>query len=114
MSKNVKFGYLVDPKNSKRVVTVARRVNGDTVDFGFAVCNPGQRTVSYNSQEPKIYYSCGDLFTKDKGRKIAVGRLEKHPISIKLEDGQNPMDAIRKAVQSGTVEVPPSARRAFG
>jgi len=67
---NTKFLYLQDPKNSGRVITVARHVapTSRVVSFAFAICQP-----SCDSTGMPI--RMGDRFTKKLGREISEGRL---------------------------------------
>ena len=64
MNKEViKFSYHRDPRNSKRIMTICRRVRTDStsgykwVQFGFSICNPA------------------DKFSKKIGRDRAVDRM---------------------------------------
>lgn len=62
----IKFSYLRDPKNPKLVLTIAREIVKEGQLVGtiqqFSLCSPK------------------DQFSKKIGRKIACGRLEKHPL----------------------------------
>lgn len=76
MSEKIHFSYLRDPENDRRVMTVARRIEGEQIVFQTAVCNPK------------------DHHTKKVGRQIATGRLEKHPWHVSREEGVHPMETI--------------------
>lgn len=94
MSETVKFMYLRDPKNPKRVITVARQLteDGKFVKVGWAVCRPTVR-------EGKYIVSNGDEFNKKRGREIAVGRLKKNGGCLRISvEGKKPVVAIINAL----------------
>lgn len=70
-NNTIRYMYLRDPKNSKRVVTVARMVNTERneVVYGLSVCCPGNR------DELGYPIDNGDPYNKRRGRDIATGRL---------------------------------------
>lgn len=89
----VKFTHLRDPRNTKRVLTIATmktKENGaDVLNVGFAVNFISPR----NRYGHEIFANC-DVYDRKLGNKIAAGRAEKSPIRIEL-NGRHPMDAIR-------------------
>lgn len=90
----VKFAHLRDPRNPKRVLTIATtktQENGaDVLNVGFAV------NFITNDSDVTWLKSQGsnDVYDRKLGNKIAAGRVEKTPIRIEL-NGRHPMDAIR-------------------
>ena len=76
MNKNerrvVKFAYLRDERDPRRVMTIARRwgKNGKKMHYAFTICNP-----------------VADQFRKATGRELAVQRLEANPWKIRPEQG---------------------------
>lgn len=84
----IKFSYHRNPKNPKRVLTLARRLvkdeNSTYVELGFALCSPK------------------DIFSKERGRQIAIGRLEKNPFGSHraLKEKESPLKlAVETLVQ---------------
>lgn len=71
-TSSTKFLYLHDPKNPKRVITVARRVNLTTrvIDYALAICAPDRKNSLGGIAQR------GDLYRKAIGRTIASGRLD--------------------------------------
>lgn len=85
MSGMVKYLYLRDLKNSKRVITVARQLtDDDRMRIGVAVCKPNLKPTAFT------WGTVGDEFTKKRGREIALGRMNKSKEFISL-DGQQPI-----------------------
>ena len=76
----IKYSYHWDLHNPKRVVTIARQLirEGDqaALMLGFAICSPR------------------DQFTKERGRRIAQGRLERATIHSHrfLKKNESPID----------------------
>lgn len=87
----IRFTHIRDPRNEKRVLTIARTIEGDAVRFGYSlnyISAGGDRSSSADHPAP-------DVYNRKLGNKIAVGRLEKSPLRVSLLDGRHPMDAIR-------------------
>jgi len=84
-TETVKFLYLRDP-NSKRVVTVARKVSFDKgiITYGYSVSNPL------------------DVFKKELGRRISVGRMEAHPwvVPFNQNNKERPVELVMKDMLS--------------
>lgn len=107
---NVMYSYHTDPGCPNRVTTIARKIvmhetdGGGVVVFGFATCNPLRTAImqtggsfGFNS----FWHSKkGEIFSKKKGRMIALNRLDTQGISVRFNADQHPMDAIRKWVAS--------------
>lgn len=83
-----KFTHIRDPKNPKRVVTLARTIANedgkDVVHVGFA--------INYISASR---FATTDVYNRKLGNKIALGRLEHSPIRLPLVAGSHPMDVVR-------------------
>lgn len=88
-TNTVKFFYLPDPKHPDRVITVARRVNdkGTKMQVGVA-------TYHYDGLDRTP-------FTKEIGRNIATGRLDKDPLKIRL-GSDTPLRTAVRAVADAT------------
>lgn len=94
--KDIKFFYMQDPENPKRVVTLARELDKelDVLLFAWAVNTPKTK------EDPFIVVlegkKEGDQFQKKLGRKIATGRLlSSKAIAVKL-NGSRPIEAMLK------------------
>lgn len=110
MSDKVLFSYHRDPRDPNRVVTLARRVkpgsHGPLISFQFAVCAP-KRALAH-VQHGKEFHggvyiqyrdNTGDVFKKRRGREIALGRLDAHPIYVTGDVGDvHPLEAIRQYI----------------
>lgn len=78
---NVKYSYHRDPKNPKRVLTVARvrEPEGEGFKYRFAYAlNTVERTTAISLRDSiwEPYSKESDRFRKSRGRAIALGRLE--------------------------------------
>jgi hypothetical protein len=124
----VKFAYyrqaMSNPKpgnmlyySSERVVTVASALskNRSKLLYHVAVCAPTRRYMN-----DKAFYQIGDEFSRDRGRKIAGGRLASHPYKIglpksMLQEGRRfsyhelELIILRHAVNNDSL--PPCARK---
>lgn len=92
---NVRFSYHKDPKNPLRVVTVARMVEDGYMHVGWSINNPPKKYTDawpmavYGNTGEEIGYHViteetqtpGDMFSKKRGRQIALGRLHNAPWS---------------------------------
>lgn len=81
----IRFTHIRDPRNEKRVLTIARTIEGDAVRFGFS--------LNYVKQA-RYWERSADVYNRKLGNKIAVGRHNECPLRVSL-DGRHPMDAIR-------------------
>jgi hypothetical protein len=120
MSDDVRFSYHVDPVRRGRVITIARRLEGNEILFGFSVCKPTYWVIP---EEPTredtaciMHKVEGDRFTKKQGRRLAKGRLIKRPWRVtrmaEASGGENketvtklehPMDSVRRFFAEGNV-----------
>lgn len=85
-NNKVRFFYMFDSKNPRRMVTVVRRfhpVDRNVLQFQFAVNNPSSKTNGWGELLAK-----GDCAQKVTGRKIAFGRLETRPFEVDFETGR--------------------------
>lgn len=84
-TETVKFLYLRDT-NSKRVVTVARKVSFEK----------GLITYAYSVSNPL------DMFKKELGRRISLGRLEAHPtvVPFNASNKERPVELVIKDMLS--------------
>lgn len=85
-NNKVRFFYMFDSKNPRRMVTVARRFhpeNQNVLQFQFAVNNPSSKINGWGELLVK-----GDCAQKVTGRKIALGRLETRPFEVDFETGR--------------------------
>lgn len=83
-NNNVRFFYMRDSKDPRRMVTVARRFHPSdrsVLQFQFAVNNPNSKFDGWDSTK-------GDCPQKAVGRKIALGRLESRPFEVDFESGR--------------------------
>lgn len=98
MTSTIKFNHIRDPKNPKRVVTVARTIDiqGDEqrITFAFATNHPSTSLSTQHSwlKEPS------DQYRRKVGNYIATQRLVKRPLNIAVDKSVNPMAAILKFV----------------
>ncbi len=91
--KQVRFFYLRDPSDRRRVATFARILVGTELFYAWSI----------NRFSPSRYST--DNFTKSRGREIAFGRL-KHARSrreIELSDDKSPISTMLEDVVSGPV-----------
>lgn len=96
----IKNFYMQDPKNPKRVVTIVRQVDADDpeiVRFQFSVNRPDP--VFDHFYFDSVQVESGDQFSKKRGRKIATGRLEKDPMTVRL-NGRRHLHAILESLKS--------------
>lgn len=142
---NVKFSYHhvhFDGYEDSHVLTLARRVQGNAVTFGWSICFPGKwvpfegyvskmerdnevTAKLYSEQLDKLDASLkvgekanwpkqvtlyhgrtryarvkglrlekGDLFSKAKGRELALKRLNESPACLERKEGEHAIDAI--------------------
>lgn len=95
VAKPVKFTHIQDPRNQKRVLTLATvktQENGsDVLAVGIAMNFHVTEWTAENWGQPN------DVYDRKLGNKIAAGRAEKTPVRIELL-GRHPMDAIRQFV----------------
>lgn len=91
MDKNEKIFYFRDPKNPKRVMTVVVKFTDTTgygINFGamgLSVNRPTEWvTVFQGGTVLRKDREKGDVFSKERGRSIARGRMEAHPVRIQL------------------------------
>lgn len=98
MTQDIRYFYLRDPKNQKRSMCVARKLfkDEDVVHFQFSCNHP---TVKVEG----TVLDKGDVYSKKKGRMIAVGRLEKDPYILPLE-GRFPFRSILEALATYSQE----------
>lgn len=75
----VKFAYLRDERDPRRVMTIARAwgKNGNKMHYAYTICNPVE-----------------DQFRKATGRTEAVSRMESNPTKIRPEQGEFILRAI--------------------
>jgi hypothetical protein len=112
------YSYLRDPSNTKRVITVARKIEDGKITFGLAVCRPPEWRPEYTGDPTyKTYYlDKGDQHVKKTGRSIAEGRMN-HPtksLRILRIDGEHPMRTIAFNISYGHLgPVPTFVQRTF-
>ncbi len=83
-NNNVRFFYMRDSKDPRRMVTVARRFHPSdrsVLQFQFAVNNP-------NTKHDWTGHVKGDCPQKEVGRRISLGRLESRPFEVDFESGR--------------------------
>jgi hypothetical protein len=83
-NNNVRFFYMRDSKDPRRMVTVARRfhlTDRSVLQFQFAVNNP-------NTKYDWTGHVKGDCPQKEVGRRISLGRLESRPFEVDFESGR--------------------------
>lgn len=86
-NNKVRFFYMFDSKNPRRMVTVVRRFhpqNPNVLQFQFAVNNPSPIWDDWDH----ALTSKGDCPQKKVGREIALGRLEARPFEVDFEKGR--------------------------
>lgn len=89
-NNKVRFFYMFDSKNPRRMVTVVRRFhpeNRNVLQFQFAVNNPSAQWREAKDTGLPVS-SKGDCAQKVTGRKIALGRLETRPFEVDFETGR--------------------------
>lgn len=90
MDKNEKIYYFRDPKNPKRVMTVVvkftdTKYGNNFGSMGLSVNRPTEWVTRYHDSDLiRKDLEKGDVFSKARGRSIARGRMEAHPIRISL------------------------------
>lgn len=91
----VRFFYMRDPDDSRRMITVARKLReGDSnvLQFQFSVNNPKSFAhFSYDYRE--VVTTFGDAPRKETGRTISVGRLASRPFEVEL-NGRRQLTAL--------------------
>ena len=113
---NVRYSYHIDPVRRGRVVTIARKLDGNDVVFGFAVCKPTYWVIP---DEPKkddtkclMIKVEGDRFDKERGRLLSRGRMNKRPYRVTRQTDEtqddtakleHPVDTIRRYFEDGNV-----------
>lgn len=108
--KGTKVTYLQDPKNPKRVMTLAYKLGPeDSVSFSYSVNRPTlwkttQESIWYNYQSIYKDLQEGDQFSKKTGCNIALGRLNSRPTSVAL-NGDKPKIACLKALETDSNSV---------
>lgn len=121
--QNIRYTYLHDPKNPKRVLTLARTLEGGVLTVAWAMNTPPRKTANMWGD---LFREPGDIFTKKRGREIATGRLEcsslegvvtpgdefgspNPPTHFKvqtiLKEGESPVRAAMKAVSAANPHV---------
>lgn len=75
-TENIKYAYIQDPMDPRRVITIAREINNGVIRYGMAI-----NRVSKRAWAPQ------DRFNKELGRRIASGRLHKNPCEVQLTEG---------------------------
>lgn len=77
--RTVKYAYLRDERDPRRVMTIARRwgKNGNKMHYAYTICNPVE-----------------DQFRKASGRDEATRRMEVNPTKIRPEQGEFVLSAI--------------------
>ena len=75
----IKYAYLRDERDPRRVMTIARRwgKNGNKMQYAYTICNPVE-----------------DQFRKATGRDEATFRMETNPSKIRPEQGEFILRAI--------------------
>ena len=75
----IKYAYLRDERDPRRVMTIARRwgKNGNKMQYAYTICNPVE-----------------DQFRKATGRAEATARMETNPRKIRPEQGEFILRAI--------------------
>lgn len=103
----VRFSYHVDPEDQGRVVTIARKVEGNNVLFGFSVCQPTRWATFEGTDTVYKEKIKGDHFNKKDGRDMAVGRMNKRPFIVYRteEDTRHPLDVVRATFAAGFVSM---------
>lgn len=89
-SNKVRFFYMFDSKNPRRMVTVARRFHPqdpNVLQFQFCVNNPSTQWKEAKDTGLPVS-SKGDCPQKKIGREIVLGRLESRPFEVDFESGR--------------------------
>jgi hypothetical protein len=101
LSKDTRISYLRDPKNRNRVMTVvSKRTPQGELEVAFAINRPSEWKRSY---ETKFMHTerkePGDVFNKQKGLEIALGRLAIRPLTVPLL-GRTPTRAVLETLRT--------------
>lgn len=95
--EKVLFTYLHDQRNPRRIVTLARVRDSDTIDFAWAI-----NRVSADQT---------DNFTKKRGREIAYGRLARGlTLCASLQPDSRPLESVLNVLVH-SAHTPPILRR---
>ena len=89
-NENIRYAYFRDNNDPNRVLTIARRREGDELVIGYAICRPFNRG--------------GNRFKKDLGRRIASGRLEAHGLRVSLVEDTSGMISVLEGIQAFEAE----------
>jgi len=95
----VRFCYLRDPRDSNRVLTIARILDGDKVHYECAVNNIEYES-SYEDSHKRINRKQSDVFSRRLGRKIALGRLLANPKTIHVQENERAIEAVVESIAS--------------
>ncbi len=101
LSKDTRISYLRDPKNRNRVMTVVsqRQPSGD-LTVAFSVNRPSEWKRSYETKNMHTERKePGDVFNKQKGLEIALGRLAIRPLTVPLL-GRTPTRAVLETLRT--------------
>lgn len=91
LDKDIRFLYIHDTHNSKRVITIARTFDEKQNSVTFSFC------VNHPTKKSKHGYTIfhGDTFSKKLGRHIATMRLNQgKSFTVFLAQGERPIEAI--------------------
>ncbi len=115
MNTNTHFSFLRDPHNIDRVITVARKVEGSVITFGFAICRPDEWKTDVGKNFVDMHLQRGDRHDKAKGRLIAEGRMNNPATQAKIQvvAGEHPMTTIAKYMAVERIGMPTFVARTF-
>lgn len=102
-SNPTKYLYLRDPDNNDRVLTLGRRVDGDTVTLAYSLNRvvPSLEAYRHNNFVPQDVVV--DRFSKKVGQTIVTGRFDsgvENTHSFQLRDGERPIEATLRELVS--------------
>jgi len=107
IDSNVKTRYIRSAKNPDQVMTLVTKVQDNTLTFAVAINAPPRKTTIDRTGHV-VWGRAGDAFSKDRGKTLAVGRLEcersKHRHVVTFDpDTEHPLQVALRTLTSDTI-----------
>ncbi len=101
MSDKTLYTYIRDEKEPLRVLTIARKRDGNLINFSYCINKVAieedvkviERYKNYTVHASRREVTVWDTFSRKRAREITNGRLDRNYVSI---DGERPLTVILK------------------